>query len=79
MYQCNKPCSGDPSQFCGGTWRLNVFKGDQKSTATLKTTTIAETTTTAKPTSKPSPNFVLLLSVNRGLNRPIVISFDGKD
>ena len=23
---CNKPCKGDRSQFCGGSWRLNVYR-----------------------------------------------------
>ena len=26
MSQCDLPCSGDPSQKCGGVWKMNVFK-----------------------------------------------------
>ena len=24
--QCNRPCTGDRSQYCGGSWRLKIFK-----------------------------------------------------
>ena len=24
--ECNNPCPGDPSQICGGFWRINVFR-----------------------------------------------------
>ena len=28
--ECNKQCTGDPSQFCGSSWRLQVFDtGDE--------------------------------------------------
>ena len=52
FYQCNQPCSGDPSQFCGSTWRLNVFRTHREQTElpTIKSTTTATTfvmTTTA--------------------------------
>ena len=23
--ECNIPCTGDPSQFCGSSWRLQVY------------------------------------------------------
>ena len=41
FYQCNQPCSGDPSQFCGSTWRLNVFRTNREQTEplTIETTT----------------------------------------
>ena len=24
--ECNKPCTGDSSQICGGAWRMNIYK-----------------------------------------------------
>ena len=24
--ECSSPCTGDPTQICGGPWRLNVFR-----------------------------------------------------
>ena len=27
--QCNQRCVGDKSQFCGGSWRLNVYQNQQ--------------------------------------------------
>ena len=26
---CKKPCSGDQSEFCGSSWRMNVFQTDR--------------------------------------------------
>ena len=23
--ECNAPCTGDPNEFCGGSWRLQVY------------------------------------------------------
>ena len=23
---CNKPCTGDSSQICGGSWRMNIYE-----------------------------------------------------
>ena len=23
--ECNSPCTGDPNEFCGGSWRLQVY------------------------------------------------------
>ncbi|XP_053394990.1 kremen protein 1-like isoform X2 [Mercenaria mercenaria] len=25
--ECNKPCAGDPTEMCGGTWRGSIYKG----------------------------------------------------
>lgn len=28
--RCNKPCGGDQTQFCGGSWHHNVYQNNQR-------------------------------------------------
>ena len=53
--ECNKPCTGNPSEICGDSWRLSVygprsitpqFKSTTTSTTILSSTTSATTTST---------------------------------
>ena len=32
---CSKPCSGDSSQKCGGTWRMNIYRNLRQSKPNL--------------------------------------------
>ncbi|KAF8263422.1 copper radical oxidase [Lactarius quietus] len=50
---CNMPCSGNGSEFCGGPLRLNVYNYTG-SGSTTTTTTTSTTSTTTGPTSTPS-------------------------
>ena len=27
---CNKVCTGDSTQICGGTWRMNIYKNPRR-------------------------------------------------
>ena len=40
--ECNIPCTGDPGQFCGSSWRLQVY--DTEHTEGQTTTSQLETT-----------------------------------
>ena len=42
--ECNKPCTGNPSEICGDSWRLSVY-GPRSITPQLITTTTSATTT----------------------------------
>ena len=49
LYQCNKPCTGDQSQFCGSSWRLNVFQKNRP--ITEESTAAPSTKSTTVPTT----------------------------
>ena len=68
--ECNIPCTGDQSQFCGGSWRLQVY--DTEYTDDPTTTSQLETTTS------PTANAVLILSTHNSANIPLVVDFDGQ-
>lgn len=34
-YDCDKPCQADPSEICGGFWRLSVYRTGVKSDSSL--------------------------------------------
>ena len=44
--ECNAPCSGDPNELCGGSWRLQVYDirllGDQDHESTTANPLIGE-------------------------------------
>ena len=56
---CNMPCAGDPAQICGGTGRINVYKGVNPSTSTSTSTTSSATksSSTSTPTSTSPVSF----------------------
>ena len=35
--ECNIPCTGDPSQFCGSSWRLQVYDTEANAVLILST------------------------------------------
>ncbi|PPQ83225.1 LOW QUALITY PROTEIN: GH-71 [Psilocybe cyanescens] len=48
---CNTPCVGNPTDTCGGVWRINIYKaGGSSSTSTTPTSTATSTTPTSTPT-----------------------------
>ena len=86
--ECNIPCTGAPGQFCGSSWRLQVYDtgtlGDEDvdqpeytDPPTEAPTTQPETTTSPKTTS-PTANAVLILSNRQSANIPLVVDFDGQ-
>lgn len=48
---CNKQCSQDATQMCGGVWAMNVYKVNPVATSTTPTTTTKAATTTAVSTT----------------------------
>ena len=48
---CDMACSGNSSQMCGGTWRINVYSMVSSPTTTTTTTTKTTITTTTVTTS----------------------------
>ena len=79
--ECNIPCTGDPSQFCGSSWRLQVYdtriledEDVDKPEYTEPQTTQSQPETTMSPTA----NAVLILSTRQSANIPLVVGFDGQ-
>ena len=68
--ECNIPCTGDPGQFCGSSWRLQVY--DTEYTEGQMTTSQLETT------KSPTTNAILILSTANSNNVPIIVDFDGQ-
>ena len=60
--ECNIPCSGDLGQFCGSSWRLQVYETRDPD---------PETTTQA------TPNAVFVLDNGLSSHKPMVVTFDG--
>ena len=40
--ECNKPCSGNKDQMCGGAYRLNIYERETSSTTEGKESLILE-------------------------------------
>ena len=80
--ECTIPCTGDQSQFCGSSWRLQVYDtrdqvGDHPEyteTPTEGPTTQSQTETTRLPAA----NAVLILGTKASGNIPLVVDFDGQ-
>ena len=80
--ECNIPCTGDPSQFCGSSWRLQVydtgFLEDQDVDHPKYTEPPTEAPTTQpETTTSPTANAVLILSTRSSANIPLVVDFEG--
>ena len=80
--ECNIPCTGDQSQFCGSSWRLQVYD-----TEILKDEDVDNPEYTEAPiegqsqtetTASPTTNAVLILSTSNVKNVPLVVDFDGQ-
>lgn len=58
--ECNTPCTGDKSIFCGGKGRINIFKAEKNGVPPSSTGSQTQTsTTTTKPsTTQPSNGYV---------------------
>ena len=87
--ECNIPCTGDLGQFCGSSWRLQVYDTrdldndhhEYTEAPTQGQTTISQpetTTTTSSTITLATPNAVLILSTRNSSNKPLVVTFDGK-
>ena len=50
-YQCNKPCKGNQSEFCGSHWRLNLYQHNGNGNATSASTNTSSTTSTTTRTT----------------------------
>ena len=72
--ECNIPCTGDHSQFCGSSWRLQVYDTEYTETQTEGPTTRYQPETTASPTA----NAILILSTRKPANIPMIVDFDGQ-
>ena len=59
---CNKRCTGDNTQICGGNWRLTVHKNEL---------------VTTKPV-EPASSSVLVLSTMWSTSRPMVVNSTGQ-
>ena len=80
--ECNTPCTGDPGQFCGSSWRLQVydigFLRDQDVDDPEYTEAPTITTTTTKTTTSQTANAVLILSTHWSGKVPMIVDFDGQ-
>ena len=80
--ECNIPCTGDPNQFCGSSWRLQVYdtkdSDDDHHEYTEARTQGPTTTSQPETTTQATPNAVLVLSTNFSSNKPMIVTFDGK-
>ena len=80
--ECNIPCTGDPGQFCGSSWRLQVYDTrDQVGDHPEYTEAPTEGPTTRshqETTTSPTANAVLILSTSDSANIPLVVDFDGQ-
>ena len=89
--ECNIPCTGDQSQFCGGSWRLQVYdtrilededvdkpEYTEPQTTQSQPETTTSITTTSPTTTSPAANAVLILSTRYPDNIPLVVDFDGQ-
>ena len=81
--ECNIPCTGDRGQFCGSSWRLQVYdteiledEDDDQSNYTEPQTEAP--TTQPETTSSPTANAVLILSTTSSARIPLVVDFDGQ-
>ena len=81
--ECNIPCTGDPSQFCGSSWRLQVYDtrilGDEDVDQPEYTESPTEVPTTQpETTTSPTADAVLVLSTENSANIPLVVDFEGQ-
>ena len=79
--ECNIPCTGDPSQFCGSSWRLQVYDTRILEDVDKLEYTEAPTeipTTQPDTTTSQAANAVLILSTEYYANIPLVVDFDGQ-
>ena len=80
--ECNNPCTGDQSQFCGSSWRLQIYDiGDKVGDPHKHTEAPSEAPTTQsqpETTTIPTTNAVLILNTSSSNNVPMIVDFDGQ-